>query len=84
MENPVEQFLINNKFKKVEITTIDDGVKSCFENKKCTVIFRLGYYEVVTFEIGDYFTWYSADLNIYSLIGYLTYYGLMSKNYKII
>jgi hypothetical protein len=25
--------------------------------------------------------WYSGDHNIYSLIGYLTYYGYMSKNY---
>jgi hypothetical protein len=26
--------------------------------------------------------WYSKDLTIYTLIGYLTYYNLMDKNYK--
>ncbi len=46
-------------------------------NDKCEVIVHKGNYEIITDE-GQYFT---PDHLIYHLIGYLTYYNLMDKNY---
>lgn len=63
-----------------------------FTNSKCCIIYHKGtkgeynttkrteyeYYEIQS-EIGSYFT---ENVIIYHLIGYLTYYGYMDKNYK--
>jgi len=71
MKNPVIIFLLLNGFKQVTATK--------FENRKCLVWVRDGYYLVVH---SDQSEWSSEDTNIYTLIGYLTYYGLMTKRYK--
>ncbi len=57
-----------------------------FSNGKCRIILRKNengngycdFYEISTPEG----ICCSSDPNIYWLIGYLTYYGLMDKNYK--
>lgn len=49
------------------------------KNSKCKIIIDERNYSVETKEG----VIYSPDLNIYWLIGYLTYYGLMTKNYRL-
>jgi hypothetical protein len=49
-----------------------------FINDYCSIeIQKKGY--AVCNNNGD--VWYSHDFTIYTLIGYLTYYGYMNKNY---
>lgn len=56
-------------------------VKNIYVNDRCTVVFQgYGGYAVSDNQ-GN--TMYSHDINIYWLIGVLTYYGYMDKNYKI-
>ena len=65
------KFLVANGFKKVE--------KNSYANDKCNVVITKNFYEVSN---NDGETMYSNNLNIYWLIGVLTYYGYMNKNYK--
>ena len=65
----VSDFLILNGFKKITNTE--------YSNDKCKVSFYDGYYEV----LNDEGSVNSEDMNIYWLIGYLTYYDFMDKNY---
>lgn len=72
-----KDFLEKNGFVKV--------VPETWANKKCFVkVLDISSYSIRI--LGDTF-WndkylYSQDLNIYWLIGVLTYYGLIDKNYK--
>lgn len=69
--NPVKHFLKKNGFKRIS--------NNEYGNEKCCVEFSIaGWYVVVNME-GD--TMYSNDNNIYWLIGVLTYYGYMDKDY---
>lgn len=70
MRNPVITFLRKNNFKKVAEKTYSNGL--------CTVKLEKEYY-VVSDKDGEMF---SRDLNIYWLIGVLTYYNFIDKNYK--
>ncbi len=65
-------FLVKNGFTKKK--------KNEYKNKNCKVIIneKLGIYELIDNNNG---VMYSHDLNIYWLIGVLTYRGFMSKNY---
>lgn len=56
-----------------------EGDDNSYYNEMCSVQFQEDGYAVVNNE-GD--TWHSNDYNIYSLVGYLTYYNFMSKNYN--
>jgi hypothetical protein len=72
----VEPFLLANGFKKYK----DD----CFETEICSVAVCLGsngnsYYSVT--DKVENTVMHSTDINIYWLIGVLTYNGLMNKNY---
>ena len=67
---PVIEFLKKNGFERME--------PSSYANDRCNVVFGEHYYEVADSE-GN--VSYSKDENIYWLIGYLTYYGFMDKNY---
>jgi hypothetical protein len=67
----VVRFLRKNGFLKIE--------SKKYANDKCTVTFEEDGYYAVANNKGD--TRYSNDYNIYWLIGVLTYYGFIDKNY---
>lgn len=69
--NEVIRFLKNNGFKKIE--------PKSYVNDKCNVIIDINGYWVAN-NNGD--TMYSDNFNIYWLIGVLTYYNYIDKNYK--
>ncbi|CAL67419.1 hypothetical protein [Christiangramia forsetii] len=68
----VIKFLKKNGFKNMELGS--------YANDLCNVVINSNEYEVADNE-GN--TMYSKDHNIYWLIGVLTYYGFIEKNYKI-
>jgi len=65
----INQFLIKNDFKIVGNTAIND---------KCKIIIHSKYYELTYYDK----KLFSLDLNIYWLIGVLTYNKLINKNYE--
>lgn len=67
----IHDFLILNGFEKLE--------KGSYANEFCNVVIEEDHYAVADNTGG---AMYSKDLQIYWLIGVLTYYGYMSKNYK--
>ncbi len=67
----IDSFLKRNGFKRME--------KNSYANDHCNVVISEIGYEVANNQ-GD--TMYSENLQIYWLIGVLTYYGYMDKNYK--
>lgn len=68
----LEEFLLKNGF------TVLEKDRS-YANEFCNVVIEDDCYAVANNE-GN--TMYSVDLNIYWLIGILTYYGYLNKNYK--
>jgi hypothetical protein len=68
----VENFLIKNGFENNLHTQI-------FSNDKCQVTIFDKYYEVYTHKYDT--VMFSPTLQIYWLIGVLTYYDLIDKNY---
>lgn len=72
MENTVINFLKNNGFERNETNN--------YIKDQWNVTDEGGYYAIAN-GLGD--TIYSNDLNIYWLIGVLTYYGIIDKDYKI-
>ena len=72
----VIKFLETNGFKQ-------EDIHNRYSNDKCTVIIlELRY--CLTFKLDvDMTNICSNDLNIYWLIGILTYYGLINKEYKL-
>lgn len=66
----VVQFLKRNGFEKTE--------PNSYANNMCNIVITDVVYEVADSEGG---IMYSNDLNIYWLIGVLTYYGYINKNY---
>ena len=79
MNEKVIDFLVKNGFTWME--------KNSYANDMCNVVYeelksdnkKIGYYAVSN-NNGD--TMYSSTLEIYWLIGVLTYYGYIDKNYK--
>jgi hypothetical protein len=67
----VIDFLKLNGFVRLE--------EDSYGNDFCSVILEDDHYAICDNE-GN--VWYSHDHTIYTLIGYLTYYGYMDKNYK--
>ena len=65
-------FLKRNGFKRME--------KNSYANDMCNVVIKTDGYEVAN-EFGD--AMYSRGYNIYWLIGVLTYYSYIDKNYKL-
>lgn len=78
MYTSITDFLEENNFNK-----IDDY--NC-SNEKCKIIIvtdgEIPFYIVRDNDKENGDDWYSDNLNIYTLIGYLTYYGYMNKNYN--
>lgn len=67
-------FLGENHFRKIK------GEKNKMQNNSCIITLTSDGYEV--FDKKTASTVYSNNHNIYWLIGYLTYYGHMDKEYK--
>jgi len=67
----IELFLKANGFKEIE--------SNSFANENCNVVVEDGYY-LVSNNYG--YEMFSADLNIYWLIGVLTWFDYIPKNYK--
>ena len=70
----VKRFLTNNGFKKVR--TVNNSHE--YVNDYCVVVINENNYEVFDKDA----SMFSTDHNIYWLIGVLTYYGMMDRNYK--
>ena len=69
--NKIIKFLKQNGFNRCE--------KNSYSNHRCNVVITELGFEIAN-NNGD--CMYSDDHNIYWLIGVLTYYGFMVKNYK--
>ena len=74
----VKNFLEANGFKKIS-TIHKASRKNTYFNDKCTIIITKKNYIVID---NDFSTIISDSLNIYWLIGILTYREFMDKNYK--
>ncbi len=61
---------------------LDSNKVNHFTNGKCSVIIHDDYYEIQSEDEFGHIQYFTKDLIIYHLIGYLTYYGLMDKDYK--
>lgn len=68
----VELFLTQNGFEEVNYFT--------YKNKKCCVY--IGEDDYIVKNLIDEWEMFSTDRQIYWLIGVLTYYNLMDRNYK--
>ena len=68
----VENFLLKNGFEKIHRKI------PSYKNNKCTIMIVMDKFYSIRYIKGKV---YSDDLNIYWLIGFLTYNGLMDKNY---
>jgi hypothetical protein len=74
--NPyIGPFLLNNGFEKKE----DNN----YHNSECTIIVNKDYYEVQFIEpdLGGV-SMYTDSLSVYHLVGILTWFNLIDKNYK--
>lgn len=73
----VKEFLEKNGFEYYEINDY-------FHNDNCVVKIGETSYTIISYEVcfNEEYTMYSQDLNIYWLIGVLTYYNLIDKNYN--
>jgi hypothetical protein len=69
--NPVIEFLLRNGFEYIE--------ENSYANAYCNVVLEKDHYAVAD-NMGG--TVYSYNLNIYWLIGTLTYNGFINKNYN--
>jgi hypothetical protein len=69
--NYIYNFLTKNGFHLVE--------NNIYKNRKCKIIIHSDCYEV---KLKFKYSAHSDNLNIYWLIGYLTYYNLIDKDYK--
>jgi hypothetical protein len=77
----MEEDIFNGILGKVKEFLMKNGFvcyKAYFLSDSCSITMERDHYVVKTDE-GE---WFSNDLLIYSLIGYLTYNGLMDKNYN--
>ena len=74
--NPyIGPFLLNNGFEKKE--------NNNYYNSECTIIVNKDYYEVQFIEpdLGEV-SMYTDSLSVYHLVGILTWFNLIDKNYK--
>lgn len=72
----ISEFLCNNGFGKIS--------SSVYGNGKCQVHYHVQFGDecIEVYNIKEDTSWYQYDTIIYTLIGFLTYYNLMDKNYK--
>jgi len=67
----VKDFLLKNGFK---------FTGNAYINNKCSIVIIHNY--SVSIMDNDYNVTYSEDLSIYWLIGFLTYYNFIDRNYE--
>jgi hypothetical protein len=73
--NPyIGSFLLKNGFKGI-------GGDS-YRNSECTIIVTEDQYEIQFTQEGDEVSMYTDSLSVYHLVGILTWYDLIDKNYK--
>ena len=77
---------IKEVFQFLEMNGLEKINENSYKNDKCTVIVTDDHYEIVSIieggqDIGLY-RMHSDDLNIYWLIGVLTYYRYIDRDYK--
>jgi hypothetical protein len=76
---PVRKFLEDNGF------FLPEGESDIYMNDKCMVRIFSDYYQVHSNkwpDTAEYGFLVSGNLNIYWLVGVLTWYGLIDKDYK--
>jgi len=82
--NPyVGPFLLNNGFEKREDNNYYNSEYTVYTNPNCTVIVTGDQYQVIFDypEVGEVST-YTDSLSMYHLVGILTWYDLIDRNYK--
>lgn len=70
MNYEIVEFLKINGFRPI--------TPDVYTNDKCQITYTKDGYDVWF----NGYTWYMHDHNIYQLVGFLTWNGLMDKNYK--
>ena len=81
--NPyIGPFLLNNGFEKKENNTYF-YLDNIYINSECTIVVGKDYYEVQFTEPGlGEVSMYTDSLSVYHLVGILTWFNLIDKNYK--
>jgi hypothetical protein len=74
----VEEFLIRNSFMELNEKT--------FSNALSTVVIHEDYYQIIfmnpDYDLGDNVEMFTESLNIFQLVGILTWFGLIDRNYS--
>ncbi len=74
----VSGFLLRNSFMELNENT--------FSNALSTVVIHDDYYQVIfmnpDYNLGDNVEMFTESLNIYQLVGILTWFGLIDRNYS--
>lgn len=74
----VSGFLLRNSFMELEGNT--------FSNALSTVVIHDDYYQVIfmnpDYNLGDNVEMFTESLNIFQLVGILTWFGLIDRNYS--
>lgn len=74
----VSEFLLRNSFMELERNT--------FSNALSTVVIHDDYYQVIfmypDYNLGDNVEMFTESLNIFQLVGILTWFGLIDRNYS--
>jgi hypothetical protein len=74
----VTEFLIRNSFMELEGNT--------FSNALSTVVIHDDHYQVIfmypDYDLGDNVEMFTESLNIFQLVGILTWFGLIDRNYS--
>ena len=75
MPDDIANFLLKNGFQKISYCKYGNG--------KCQVHYHVqfGDESIEVYDTENDTSWYQYDTIIYTLIGYLTYYNLMDRNY---
>lgn len=76
MSNTIQDFLEKNGFKK--------WFEGEWKKGKCMVYTYNDHYRVNYFDedVNDWVDWFSKDLVAYTLIGFLSYQGLIERGYE--
>jgi hypothetical protein len=86
IEKEVPQVVLNGHRTKRLPNNINISFKGIegdsYRNSECTVIVTGDQYEIQFIEEGLEVSMYTDSLSIYHLVGILTWYNLIDKNYK--
>lgn len=72
----VKEILKRNGFKELSY--------NYYSNSKCDILFHEDYYEVEHYDKDflEYMTWFSDNLNIPALMGYLSWMDFIERGYE--